>query len=238
MCKRSQAGFRPVFPLGPYGDATLRASGGTWRPVVRGLALLADCFRQESDPLPNAPLPRARALFEWLWRRRPRSYQAGGNPLLAAAIQAHLSPGREEVGNCLALTCLFLALGEGLGLPLAACYLPDAEGRGPHVLALLLARGREVDLELTRPDGFDSPRLQGHPGRRRWAPGELAAEVVMARGNWALEAGRPRSARALYRRALALDPGHDRAWLNLGIVYNEGGLPGKAEECFARALSV
>lgn len=240
-CLRKRVCVPPAasgFTLGPYGAAALVACGGPWRREVRGLALLAACFRRETGTAPSAPLPLARALCEWLWQRRPRQYRPGGNPLLTRAVQAHLTPGCEEVGNCLALTCLLLALGESLGLPLAACHLPDAGGRGPHVLAILLAEKRELDLETTRPDGFDHPGLKELPGRRRWAPSELAAEVLLARGNRMLEAGRPRSARALYRRALSQAPEHGRAWLNQGIAYSELGQPEKARECFSRAVSL
>ncbi len=224
-----------AFALGPYATAALAACGGAGRCGRGGLGLLDSCFRQEVGPLPQGPSPLARALFTWLWRRRPQGYRSGGNPLLTAAIEAHLDPSAAEVGNCLALTCLFLALGEGLGLAVEPCYLPDAGGRGPHVLATLRADGREIDVELTRPDGYDCPALKGALGRQRWSPQQLAAEVLLDRGNLALESGRARSALALYRRALALDSSHGRAWLNLGIAYTELGRPRRGEECFARA---
>jgi tetratricopeptide (TPR) repeat protein len=197
--------------------------------------LIAEAFYKECAPLPDAVVPRARALFDWLWQRRPRAYRSSGNPLLTVAIEAHLSPDGEEIGNCLALTSLYLALGEGLGLPLAACHLPDAGGRGPHVFAVLQGPARETYLELTRHDGFDFAGWREVPGRCRWGPREVASEVLLARGNQALEARRLQSAVRLYRRALALDQAHGRAWLNLGITWCELGRVQHAEECFARA---
>jgi tetratricopeptide (TPR) repeat protein len=70
---------------------------------------------------------------------------------------------------------------------------------------------------------------------RERAASELDADAWV---RWAedLEAGAPLEAREAYRRALALDPEHGRAHLNLGRLLHENGDPRGAELHYRRAL--
>ncbi len=65
--------------------------------------------------------------------------------------------------------------------------------------------------------------------------GPLSAEAWYQWG-CDLEDGAPGPAREAYRKALALDPGHAGANLDLGRLLHEGGDPGGAEACYRRAL--
>jgi tetratricopeptide (TPR) repeat protein len=76
------------------------------------------------------------------------------------------------------------------------------------------------------------------PPRRRTpppaAPGESAIDWF-ERGV-ALEDDDPEAARAAYERAVAIDPGHADAWVNLGRLAHEAGDPGTAARCYHQAL--
>jgi tetratricopeptide (TPR) repeat protein len=70
---------------------------------------------------------------------------------------------------------------------------------------------------------------------RARGPGALDAEAFYAWG-CDLEPGAPREARAAYVRALAIDPGHAGANLNLGRLLHEAGDLAGAEARYRRAL--
>jgi len=107
----------------------------------------------------------------------------------------------------------------------------------------------------------DGERVVVSDGRSRWHPDsgqallDFAVEEVAsgvapllrhARGGldangwyaWGcdLEAGAPQQAAEAYRRALALDPGHAAAHLNLGRLCHEAGDPAAAEGHYRKAL--
>jgi len=108
----------------------------------------------------------------------------------------------------------------------------------------------------------DGERVVVSDGRSRWHPEsgqalldfevrEIASRVapLVRRGapsldadgwyDWGrdLEDGAPKQAEEAYRRALALDPGHSAAHLDLGRLLHAGGDARAAEEHYRRALS-
>jgi tetratricopeptide (TPR) repeat protein len=99
---------------------------------------------------------------------------------------------------------------------------------------------RVLDFDLVEPAGRAGPvahrpaaaverraERAGAPSRaEEWY--ELACE---------LEAADPAGARDAYRRALALDPGHADAHLNLGRLLHEAGDPAAAEEHYRAAVA-
>lgn len=82
-----------------------------------------------------------------------------------------------------------------------------------------------IDFELAPQKGSVS-FLQHRPGRRAPPPADANAELQADAGTWfargeALETSDPKGSEAAYRRALALDPGHADASLNLGALLCE-----------------
>ncbi|HSN92685.1 MAG TPA: tetratricopeptide repeat protein, partial [Anaeromyxobacteraceae bacterium] len=71
---------------------------------------------------------------------------------------------------------------------------------------------------------------------RARGPGALHAEAFYAWG-CDLDPGAPREARAAYERALAIDPAHAGASLNLGRLLHEQGDLAGAESLYRRALA-
>jgi len=70
-----------------------------------------------------------------------------------------------------------------------------------------------------------------------------AAEDALTADDWfewgcELETDDPKGARDAYEQALALDPDHASAHVNLGRLLHEGGDPGAAEPHYGRALEV
>jgi tetratricopeptide (TPR) repeat protein len=67
--------------------------------------------------------------------------------------------------------------------------------------------------------------------------GSLSAEDWYGWG-CELEAAAPHEARQAYQRAIALDPAHADAHVNLGRLLHEEGYPADAEVCYRRALKI
>ncbi|MEO7056197.1 MAG: tetratricopeptide repeat protein [Caldimonas sp.] len=96
-----------------------------------------------------------------------------------------------------------------------------------------------MDFELAPQQG-NVTFLQRRPGRAAAAPSELT-ETVNDAAAWfaraeALESRDPRSAEAAYRRALALDPGHADASLNLGALLCEASRCDEAVALYDEAV--
>lgn len=80
---------------------------------------------------------KARTIFDWLWKTKPRRYQLGGNFKLTQVVDAQLGE-TEKVGNCLGLTLLYNSLAQEFGLSMKATYLDNFLGY-PHVFSILHA---------------------------------------------------------------------------------------------------
>jgi tetratricopeptide (TPR) repeat protein len=79
----------------------------------------------------SGDLKKAKSIFDWLWRAKPRRYQYQGNFKLTDVLDAQLGE-KDEVGNCLGLTLLFNEL-------IADIY---------HSIANSLFEQRELELAI------------------------------------------------------------------------------------------
>ena len=187
------------------------------------LAHLHQQFIREIKPT-HDPLTRAKALFDWLWTRKPGRYRPHGHYRLNDAIDSQLSGGNQVVGNCLGLTLLYNCLLQRTGMDAEALYLENAFGRGPHVLTIFRGKESMIDIENILPDGFDYKGHLNDPSRTGWGDTELVADIYHSRGNEFYEKGDYTLALRSYDRAMSLNPLYERARLNRAIVLDRIGL--------------
>jgi tetratricopeptide (TPR) repeat protein len=176
-------------------------------------------------------LEKARAIFTWLWRAKPRRYQYQGNFKLTDVLDAQLGE-KDEVGNCLGLTLLYNVLGQRLGLKLRAVQLEDAFGLGPHVFTVLYVAGSSIDVENVFPHGFDYRGHLDNPQRQEWGDRELIADIYHSMANSLFEQQELERAIESYDRAIRLNPKYTKARLNKGIALVELGRIAEAREWF------
>jgi tetratricopeptide (TPR) repeat protein len=160
----------------------------------------------------------ARALFDWLWARKPSRHEHGGSYRLNEVIDSQLSEQGEAVGNCLGLTLLYNCLLRRAGIIAGAVHLENALERGPHVLSSLMIRDSVIDIENSLSQGFDYKGHLNNPSRHVWGDRELVADIYLSRGNDYFELGNYDQALASYERAISMNPGCERAALNKAIV--------------------
>lgn len=165
---------------------------------------------------------RAQHVFQWLWKSKPYRYERGGSFGLGDVIDAQLGES-ERVGNCLGLTILYNVLARRLGLTVAAIYLNDAFGVGPHVFTVLQAAGRSIDVEHMFPHGFDYGGHRNHPRRQLWGNKELVADVYHSMGNRFFRRGELHKAIHHYDEGIRLNPTHTTLRLNKGLALVELG---------------
>ena len=170
---------------------------------------------------PPDPLPRAEALFKWLWIEKPSRYKPQGNYKLNDVIGAQLSEDSQTVGNCLGLSVLYNCLLRRMGIVAEALYLENAFGIGPHVLTVLNIEDSLIDIENILPDGFDYKGYFDDPSRTRWGDRELVADIHHSLGNEFFSRGEFTKALENYDMALHLNPRYERARLNKAIVLDK-----------------
>lgn len=99
---------------------------------------------------------------------------------------------------------------------------------------------RLLDFEVAAAPGAAVAFIERPPPSPAVAAADEAAVPGDADGwfrrAWALEAGDPAAAEQAYRRALAADPGHADAWLNLGALLAAAGRHADAVAVYERAL--
>ena len=164
------------------------------------------------------PIAKARLLFEWLWREKPSRYQAHASFRLNEVIDAQISEHSSRVGNCLGLTLLYNCLLGKMGIDVGAVWLEYAFDTGPHVLTVLPAKERVIDIENILPDGFDYNGHLNDDSRRLWGDKELVADIYHSSGTEFLEKGELDEALRNYDLALQLSPQYERAHLNKAIL--------------------
>ena len=167
-------------------------------------------------------LKKAKRIFHWLWRAKPRRYQRQGNFKLSDVLDAQMGA-NDEVGNCLGLTLLYNVLAQRFGLKVRAVQLEDAFGLGPHVLTVLCVAGRSIDIENGFPHGFDYRGHLENSQRQEWGDRELIADIYHSVANSLFEQAKLESALESYDKAIRLNPEYTKARLNKGIVLVELG---------------
>jgi tetratricopeptide (TPR) repeat protein len=96
----------------------------------------------------HMPILRARLLFEYLWKTKPR--RSNSSFLLTDVIDAQLDPDiNRPVGTCIGLTCLYTVLGLREWLRLTV-LMNDS-----HMLSRLITDDGACDIEHTDPLGFN-----------------------------------------------------------------------------------
>jgi len=165
---------------------------------------------------------RAKEIFDRLWSDIPGRYESEGSFRLTDVLDAQLG-GSTSVGNCLGLTVLYNVLARPFGLKVGAAHLESAFGRGPHVFTVLHTGRRSIDIENIFADGFDYRAHRVAPQREGWGDRGLIADVYHSAGNELAVDGEWQKAIELYEKALVLNPGYVRAYLNRGIALVESG---------------
>jgi tetratricopeptide (TPR) repeat protein len=182
------------------------------------LAKLNTLYQRVKAEIPAASeLPKAGALFDWLWREKPNRCERRGSYRLTEVLDAQLNPKIEKVGNCLGLTVLYHALAQRLGLKVKAVHVEDAFGQGPHVFSILYIGGGTVDIEHIMPNGFDFKGHLHNPGQTEWSDAELIADIYHSTGNKFFEQGSHEEAVQNYSKAIRLNPGYTKAYLNRAL---------------------
>ena len=171
----------------------------------------------------HEPVEKARALFNWLWERKPGRYKPRGHFRLNDVIDAQLSKKDQPVGNCLGLTLLYHCLLKKMSIHADALYLENAFGTGPHVLTLVKIKECSVDVENILPDGFDYKGHLGDSTRTKWGDKELVADICHSLGNECFEKGEFIEALRNYEVAIKLNPQYEKAHLNKIILLDRIG---------------
>jgi len=164
---------------------------------------------------------KARAIFEWLWETKPNRYKSGGNFKLTEVIDAQLDEGKNQVGNCLGLTIIYNALAQRSGLVVKATHLEDAFGMGPHVCSILHTEEGTIDIENVFRHGFGYRGHLGNPKREEWGNAELVADLYLSIGNSLFDLGELKEAVENYDKAIWLNPGYTKAYLNKAIASSQ-----------------
>jgi len=208
--------------------ATINSGGDLKKYLSEKARSFTNEYRRKLDQLnkqflrrikpPDQPKERARALFNWLWERKPSRYKPRGPFRLNDVIDAELSQGSWAVGNCLGLTLLYHCLLRKMGIHAGALYLENAFDMGPHVLTLLQTEATVIDIENILPDGFDYKGHLDNPSRTTWGDKELVADIYHSLGNECFEKGKFDKALDNYERAIHLNPHYEKAHLNKSIL--------------------
>jgi tetratricopeptide (TPR) repeat protein len=180
-------------------------------------------FLDQMKPL-EEPVETGRALFLWLWERKPGRYKLQGHFRLNDVIDAELSKDSRTVGNCLGLTLLYNCLLRRVGVHTDALYLDHAFGIGPHILTLLHVGKSAIDIENILPEGFDYKGHLNHPCRTKWGDKELVADIYHSLGNECFEKKEFAEALNNYEMAIKLNPQYEKAHLNRAILMDKLGI--------------
>lgn len=177
-------------------------------------------FIKEAD-YPSESWSMAKALFSYLWLKKPNRYKPHGNWKLNEVIDAQLSEESIAVGNCLGLTILYNSLLKKMGLDPFALYLDNAFGIGPHVLTIIEIDNNSIYVENIFPNGFD---YKGHSlecNGTRWAERELIADIYLSLGNENFEKGNYIKSMEAYEKAIEFNPNYEKAKINRAILLDK-----------------
>ncbi len=197
----------------------LIASGvRTRKDLENYLAKLNTLYQQVKADIPaDTKLEKARAIFDWLWRKKPNRSERKGSYKLTEVLDAQLDPEIEKVGNCLGLTVLYHLLALRLGLKVKAIHVEHAFRQGPHVFSVLYTGKSAKDIEHILPNGFDFKGHLDNPHRTVWGDTELIADICHSIGNEQFERNELEQAVQSYSKAIRLNPKYAKAFLNRGL---------------------
>jgi tetratricopeptide (TPR) repeat protein len=205
----------------------LIASGITQHDLIATYALKLDKLNKQFIREINCitdPFPTAKALFDWLWIKKPSRYALHGYFRLHQVIDSQLTRGMKAVGNCLGLTLLYACLLKRLRIDAQALYVENAFGMGPHVLTVLKMKESIIDIENILPDGFGYKGHLNDLSRVMWGDQELVADIYHSQGNGCYEQGDYKEALKNYDMAIKLNPQYERARFNKVIVLGRIGM--------------
>jgi len=217
-------------------SAALIATGITsYREIVRYTNKLDQLCEVINQFVANNDdeVDKARVIFHWLWISKPHRYKPEGHYKIADVIDAQMGHAR-NVGNCLGLTILYNIIAQRFSLNAKATYLENAFGRGPHVFSILVVGDTVVDIENVFPNGFDYPGHLNPSERHFWNDQELIADVYNSMGNDLFASGKKSRAIECYDKAIVLNPGYKKPYLNKGMALVELGRNEEAEELFRK----
>jgi len=150
---------------------------------------------------------------------------------------------KTKKGNCLGLSCLYLCLGDALGLNLSGAEVPShfflilRDGKTTRNIDMA-ANGEEKPNSAYCERFHVSDRLVGKVYLRELTLEELIATM---RGNLGVaywKAGQNNKAIELIRTALKLQKDNPLMWSNLGSFYGSEDRDKEAIECFLKAISI
>lgn len=216
--------------------AGLIASGIKTKAELKYYLKRLDSLRKQisSEMKSENSIEKAKTIFDWLWRSKPKRYQRQGDFRLTQVIEAQLDAKVETVGNCLGLTLLYNVLCQRFGLKVKAVHLEEAFGWGPHVFSLLVTDSGKLDVENIFDNGFGYNGHLNNPRRQEWGDRELIADLYLSEGNSLFEQGNFVKALESYEKALKLYPKYVNAYRNKGLALVQLGRMEEAKEYLAK----
>jgi len=209
----------------------LEASGIRTDRDIRVCMGKLDVLQRGLPEFPDSARGKAETLFRWLWKDRPHRYMRGGSFRLNEVISSQSDPQSRSAGNCLGLTLIFNSLAKRVGLDVAAIKMELAFGTGPHVLSLVYAAEGPLQVENILPEGFDY-RAHGKETQVIWDDKALVADIYNSRGTESFLKGDMETALSCYEKALSLNPGNEKARLNMGLTLAQLGREKEAQKAF------
>jgi Flp pilus assembly protein TadD len=218
-------------------EAEVRKRGVDPRDVANPLQV-TDTMREEAGRLAGWGTPMRRldqlqtALFDQ--REFPFSYQL--RTTLTAAEAYH-----RRMGNCLAFTNLFIALGRSIGIPVSmglVLKVRSSEKEGDlivvnnHVLAVFYNEG------ATKYYDFDRTRSERPAEFKELDDMWITALYLNNRGADELRSGHLDNASELFMNSVRLAPKFAFAWGNLGVVRRRLGDNSGALGAYGKALEI
>ena len=194
-------------------------------------------YEQLQSQIPTrGQFQKAKALFDWLWAKKPYRYQYQGSFRLPDVLDSQLDPSAERVGNCLGLTVLYNILAQRCGLEMKAVYLEEAHGRRSHVFSTFIRGNITIDIDNIFNNGFDLKEHIDNPERALWGNSELIADIYHSIG-WALhEQGKLDNAILNYSKAIRLNSKYAKAYLNRGVAFSMLGREEEAKKDLQRQI--
>lgn len=226
-CYATAGALAPDDPRWPYFRGRLERSFGDPDAAIREL--------RRAIALDPRQVPARVALGEILLER---AQSGAAEPVLREALE--LSPACAPAAVGLAKVALEAGrVAEARDLLLGALAAQPAADSIHHHLARVYRRLGEADRaeDHLRRAGARQPTV-ADPLLEKVELRRLGTHNLMTTAQRATRAGRYDEAIGIYRRVLATDPSHRRAWTNLGTALARQGKLAEAQEALERALAL